>query len=145
MAYDLFSSSTLQLDHTWCDVKMLAVWKIWFTPNLLSANLVLRSLDHRGVLGFVSRIFRNVSYMFQKTKNITYPSILCLWPECIQNKKKVTVLDSSKRMSNDKTRFCTKPRLNKHLDSIWSIGISKMLYLLTDFNSIGKTSVLCCP
>ena len=36
--------------------------------------------------------------MFQKTKNITYTPIFCLWPECIQDKKKVTVLDSSKKV-----------------------------------------------
>ena len=57
----------------------------------------LRSLDHRDVLRFVSRIFRNVQYMFQKTNNMTYTRFLCLWPECIQNKKKATVLDSSKK------------------------------------------------
>ena len=38
----------------------------------------LRSLDHRDVLRFVSRIFRNVQYMFQKTNNITYTRVLCL-------------------------------------------------------------------
>ena len=87
-------------------------------------------------------IFRNVQYMLRNRNNITYTRFLCLWPDCIQNKKKATVLDSWTK--NVKWwHYFFVPNLHKHLDSIWSIGISKVL--LTDFDRIGKTSVLCCP